>query len=156
MTKINPKTTWSCRCGQQSEIPAKLLLFNQVECSNCNNYSFLKDGKPQEWMLVPRPKIIRDRWVVRSQSCSLSFKFSVWSEASLLAKTLNEMEAMRDELKRLKQHLVDADGVARKRGDDFGLCDAIDNFGNPYPSQTCADDIRRCLDEGMRPYGNAA
>jgi hypothetical protein len=30
--------------------------------------------------------------------------------------------------------LLNADAVARARGDRFGLCDCIDKNGNPYPS----------------------
>lgn len=42
----------------------------------------------------------------------------------------------------LEQVILEADKVARKRGDKYGLCDSIDNFGNPYPSQWAADIIR--------------
>jgi hypothetical protein len=35
--------------------------------------------------------------------------------------------------------IVDADGVARRRGDAYGLCDSIDNTGQPYPSGWAAD-----------------
>lgn len=35
--------------------------------------------------------------------------------------------------------LLNADAISRKRGDKFGLCDCIDNCGNPYPSQWLSD-----------------
>lgn len=35
--------------------------------------------------------------------------------------------------------LRECDAVARKRGDKYGLCDAIDNTGQPYQSQSLAD-----------------
>lgn len=42
----------------------------------------------------------------------------------------------------LEEVILKADKVARKRGDQFGLCDCTDTFGNPYPSQWSADIIR--------------
>ena len=39
----------------------------------------------------------------------------------------------------LLQLLVDADAVARVRGDRYGLCDQLDNDGQPYPSAALAD-----------------
>lgn len=42
-------------------------------------------------------------------------------------------------LRHLYQAIVDLDAVARERGDRFGVCDCVDNAGNPYPSQWLAD-----------------
>lgn len=39
-----------------------------------------------------------------------------------------------DREKTLLQFLLNADAVARARGDQYGLCDCIDNAGNYYPS----------------------
>jgi len=33
------------------------------------------------------------------------------------------------------QALLNADAVARARGEKYGLCDCVDKRGNPYPSQ---------------------
>ena len=43
------------------------------------------------------------------------------------------------EAQQFAQALLNADHVARARGDRFGLCDCVDNAGNPYPSQWLAD-----------------
>ncbi len=32
------------------------------------------------------------------------------------------------------QVLVDINAIAKARGDKFGVCDCVDNSGNPYPS----------------------
>lgn len=32
------------------------------------------------------------------------------------------------------QALLDIDEIARGRGERFGICDCVDNEGNPYPS----------------------
>ncbi len=37
--------------------------------------------------------------------------------------------------KEYAQALLDANQVAERRGEKFGLCDAIDNAGNPYQSK---------------------
>ncbi len=47
------------------------------------------------------------------------------------------------------QLLVDADAVARARGDRYGLCDQIDNDGEPYPSAA----LTNWLDVARRVYG---
>lgn len=41
--------------------------------------------------------------------------------------------------KQFAQALLNADTLARARGERFGLCDCADNEGNPYPSQWLAD-----------------
>lgn len=33
------------------------------------------------------------------------------------------------------QVLLDIDAIARARGEKFGICDCVDNKGNPYPSE---------------------
>lgn len=43
------------------------------------------------------------------------------------------------EARQFAQALLNADAVARARGDRFGLCDCVDNAGNPYPSQWLTD-----------------
>jgi hypothetical protein len=43
------------------------------------------------------------------------------------------------EARQFAQALLNANVVARQRGDRFGLCDCVDNAGNPYPSQWLAD-----------------
>ena len=48
----------------------------------------------------------------------------------------------------LLQLLVDADAVARARGDRNGLCNQIDNDGEPYPSA----DLANWLDVARRVY----
>lgn len=53
-------------------------------------------------------------------------------------------------LEALKVLLVDADDIARKRG-DYMLCDAIDNLGNPYPSAVLAEWIKVIREELNRP-----
>ncbi len=52
------------------------------------------------------------------------------------------MKIDRDVLYRL---LLDANETALRRGDKYGLCDAIDNDGNPYPSQFLADVIDKAV-----------
>jgi len=49
----------------------------------------------------------------------------------------------------LRQLVVDADTIARKRGDRYGLCDCIDSAGNPYPSPWSAELIRRVKAKGV-------
>ena len=56
-----------------------------------------------------------------------------------------------DELNLLKQLLVDADATATELNIPYGLCDAIDNRGDPYQSMTLAQVLGRCRDEGIRP-----
>ncbi len=51
----------------------------------------------------------------------------------------------RAELHALRNLVIDADGVARQRGDKYGLCDQTDNRGRPYPSQWAANLIGRAL-----------
>lgn len=48
-------------------------------------------------------------------------------------------DALEKEVIALRQLLVDADYVARARTHEYGICDAIDNNGRPYPSQWSAD-----------------
>lgn len=45
-----------------------------------------------------------------------------------------EIDFLRIELDQTYRLLLEADTVARKRGDKYGLCDEIDNDGKPYPS----------------------
>lgn len=42
----------------------------------------------------------------------------------------------------LEDLILDADKVARKRGDKYGLCDSMTDRTGPYPSQWSADIIR--------------
>lgn len=49
--------------------------------------------------------------------------------------------------------LVEAEQIARMRGEMFGLCDCIDNCGNPYPSQFLADTIKNAMARGIKPQG---
>lgn len=56
-----------------------------------------------------------------------------------------------DELRLLKQLLVDADQTAADMGSPYGLCDCIDNSGVPYPSQALADVLEGARSEGIRP-----
>lgn len=56
-----------------------------------------------------------------------------------------------DENELLRQLLVDADEVARQRGDTYGLCDAIDNSGNPYQSAYNARLLDYIKSEGVKP-----
>ena len=52
----------------------------------------------------------------------------------------------------LKQMLVDADAVARKRGDEHGLCDSIlDKTGEFYPSSTMGNLLQLCKAQGFKP-----
>jgi hypothetical protein len=51
----------------------------------------------------------------------------------------NMSETVITKEQQLAQALLNADTVARMRGDQFGLCDCIDNAGNPYPSQWLAN-----------------
>jgi len=48
--------------------------------------------------------------------------------------------------KQYAQALLDIDAVARCRGDRFGICDCIDNKGNPYPSQR----LHNLMDEASK------
>lgn len=50
---------------------------------------------------------------------------------------------MNKELLQAYRLILDAHEVALKRGDRWGLCDAIDNKGHPYPSQWGGDILRR-------------
>ena len=52
----------------------------------------------------------------------------------------------------LAQLLVDCDEIARRRGDTFGLCDAVDNSGNYYQSAALAAWLEYFKDKrGMKP-----
>lgn len=42
--------------------------------------------------------------------------------------------------------LLDAHETALRRGDKYGLCDAIDNHGTPYPSAAMAEVIGEAVD----------
>ena len=53
---------------------------------------------------------------------------------------------MEKELELLYRLLLDCNEVALRRGDMHGVCDAIDNDGNPYPSQILADVISRAVE----------
>lgn len=54
-------------------------------------------------------------------------------------------------LQMLQQLLVDADEVARRRGDEHGLCDSIDNSGNAYPSAVCSNLVWELRHSGVKP-----
>ena len=45
--------------------------------------------------------------------------------------------------------LLNADAVAHERGERFGLCDCVDNKGNPYPSQWLADLLTRARESEL-------
>lgn len=47
---------------------------------------------------------------------------------------MNELEKLRTEVENLRMFVVNADEVARRRGDEYGLCDSVANDGTPYPS----------------------
>lgn len=52
----------------------------------------------------------------------------------------------------LKQLLIDIDAVARYRGDKFGVCDCIDNAGDPYPSHFLQDVVlAEIKKQGFKP-----
>jgi hypothetical protein len=62
------------------------------------------------------------------------------------------LAAIAQELRIVRTLLVDCDGTARRRGDRFGVCDCIDNQGNPYPSRAIADALVRARKAlGRRP-----
>jgi len=52
---------------------------------------------------------------------------------------------MSEELELLYRLILDCNEVALRRGDKYGLCDSIDNEGNPYPSMTLAEVIDRAV-----------
>ena len=56
-----------------------------------------------------------------------------------------------DFTEKLGRALLNADKVARLRGDKFGLCDCIDNVGHPYPSQHLADLLLAARSLGWEP-----
>ncbi len=56
----------------------------------------------------------------------------------------------RQKLDLLYRLLLDANEVALRRGDKYGLCDAIDNDGNPYPSATMAEIVGTAADYVVR------
>lgn len=56
------------------------------------------------------------------------------------------MSTQRPQIADFAQALLEADLVARKRGDRFGLCDQLSERGDPYPSQWLAD----LLDEARK------
>lgn len=51
-----------------------------------------------------------------------------------------------DELELLYRLLLDMNETALRRGDKYGVCDCIDNNGNPYPSWTLDDLKKRAAD----------
>lgn len=59
------------------------------------------------------------------------------------------MSQIERENRLLKQLLVDADAVARMRGDEFGLCDALLKDGESYPSAALGFVLRACAAEGF-------
>ncbi|HEY0076684.1 MAG TPA: hypothetical protein VGB77_21555 [Abditibacteriaceae bacterium] len=62
------------------------------------------------------------------------------------------MSEIEKENRKLKQLLVDADEVARRRGDVFGLCDSIHSReGEAYPSHAMGEALEKCKEEGFRP-----
>lgn len=59
--------------------------------------------------------------------------------------------ALTQEVATLRQLLMDADAVARRRGDGFGLCDAIRADGMPYPSWGCQQVMAHSTMAGIKP-----
>lgn len=57
----------------------------------------------------------------------------------------------RETIATLRQLLIDADAVARQRGDSFGLCDSVDNSGRPYQSAGSDSILQHCRMLGIRP-----
>lgn len=51
-----------------------------------------------------------------------------------------------DSLELLYRLLLDCQEAALRRGDKWGLCDCIDNFGNPYPSAVLAGALKHAVE----------
>jgi hypothetical protein len=71
---------------------------------------------------------------------------------------ITEADKLREELRELthakstlEQLLLDADEVARRRGDKHGLCDALDNDGDAYPSGSSTALVELLLAQGRKP-----
>ena len=80
---------------------------------------------------------------------ALSYICGAHGELDKISQALRDLEAENAILERHRCHehivaentlalLRECDAVARKRGDKYGLCDAIDNDGQPYQSQHLA------------------
>jgi hypothetical protein len=63
-------------------------------------------------------------------------------DLSAFGAVKREAERLRLELDILRNLLSDADDIARRRGEEHGLCDAIDNEGQPYQSEGLASRLR--------------
>jgi hypothetical protein len=53
---------------------------------------------------------------------------------------------LRGELAAAYRLIADANSLAFERGDKYGLCDDIDNSGNPYPSAWCKELTLRAVE----------
>lgn len=60
-------------------------------------------------------------------------------------------QIINEEMDAAIRFLIQADQIARLRGDKFGLCDCIDSGGHPFPSQAMSDLIRDALSRGIKP-----
>ncbi len=65
----------------------------------------------------------------------------------------SELDQLRIALHNLAQLLIDADHIARQRGDKHGLCDSIDNSGGAYPSASASASaiVSQLKREGYEP-----
>ncbi len=72
-------------------------------------------------------------------------------EETSFVETEAKIQELQREINFLQQLLLDADEVARQRGDEFGLCDAMNNGGQPYPSASSAELLQKLKDQGRKP-----
>lgn len=72
-------------------------------------------------------------------------------EETSFVETEAKIQELQREINFLQQLLLDADEVARQRGDECGLCDAMNNGGQPYPSASSAELLQKLKDQGRKP-----
>ena len=90
---------------------------------------------------------------ILSQDAEIARLKSAWHVETLNEKdrliALQELEndRVKSRLAAAKALLQECDEVARKRGDKYGLCDAIDNDGEPYQSAHLAAHLKGAGDE---------
>ncbi len=78
-------------------------------------------------------------------------EFMKVEEATEHDGSADALQSLKREINFLQQLLLDADEVARQRGDEFGLCDAMNNGGQPYPSASNAELLQKLKDQGRKP-----
>ena len=72
-------------------------------------------------------------------------------EETAFVETEAKIQNLQREINFLQQLLLDADEVARQRGDECGLCDAMNNDSEPYPSASSAELLQTLKEQGRKP-----